>query len=308
METNNYMRGDESEGKSMIPEELKSDEPQVPAEEIPSEATAAGQGADGEAGSRRRRIAARPTFGEPEQPAPAGMKRFSATQWVIGFVVVVALLGYPLLHRALDSGDSSASAGASTAPNAAAQTMLNQSFSLYQAHKYEEAIAVGKILVRDNPKFADGWNNLAAAYVALGRWDEAIESAKAALVLVPDHQMAKGNLALAQKSKASGAPPPGQGPAAGTTQFFLNLSADDYRTGKFPECIDDAGKAIAMDPKSSEAYNNRGACYGSLGMFDEEIASEQQSVRLNPGNQLAKNNLDWALQRKKIRDSVREKK
>ena len=145
-------------------------------------------------------------------------------------------------------------------------------------------------------------------YVALGRWDEAIASAQAALALVPEHQMAKGNLAYAQKAKAGGAPAPAQAPAAGTLQFFLNLSAEDYRGGKFPECIEDAGKAIALDAKSSEAYNNRGACYGSLGMFDEEIASEQESVRLNPGNQLAKNNLDWALQRKKIRDSVREKK
>lgn len=245
----------------------------------------------------------------PEKLAPvAGVKRVDVTQWVIGLVVAL-VLAYPLIHRLMDrSASISPNDGAGSTLSAAEQTMLNQSFALYQAGKYQEAIATGQALVRANPNAASGWNNLAASYAKLGRWDDAIRCAQQALRIDPGHQLARGNLAYAQNAKANGGPPPDQSATPGTLQYFLNLSAEDYRTGKFPECIDDAGKAIQLDPQDAAGYNNKGACYGSLGMFDEEIQAEQEAVRLNPANQLAKNNLDWALQRKKIRDSVREKK
>ena len=77
--------------QSMTPEEFKADTPQGPAEEVPSHETPTA-----------------PTFGEPGEPAPSVAKRFSITQWIIG-LVVVALLGYPLVRWAMDSGDRSPS-------------------------------------------------------------------------------------------------------------------------------------------------------------------------------------------------------
>jgi tetratricopeptide (TPR) repeat protein len=234
----------------------------------------------------------------PEHSVPApGPKRVDVTQWVIGLVVAL-VLAFPLLHRLIHRGDDAAAPAAANL-SASDQTMLNQSFALYQAGKYDEAIAVGQALVKANPNVASGWNNLSASYAKLGRWDDAIRCAQQALRIEPGHELAKGNLAYAQSAK-TGAP--------GTLQYFLNLSAEEYRAGKFPECIADAAKAIDLDPQNAAGYNNKGACYGSLGMFAEEIQAEQEAIRLNPANQLAKNNLNWALERKKVRDSVREKK
>jgi tetratricopeptide (TPR) repeat protein len=249
-----------------------------------------------------------PSFGASEQPdGQPGPKRFSVTQWVLG-LVVVALLAYPLVRRATESasaGGDTAAGPAGPALSPSDQALLNQSFAYYQAGKYDDAITAANALLKNNPKASDGWNNLAAAYGALGRWDDAIKSARQALQLAPNNQLAKGNLAYAQKAKDSGAAP---SQAPGSLAYFLNLSLADYQAAKFPECIDAAGKAIKLSPNSSQALNNRGACYGSLGMFDEEVRDEQEAVRLDPANQLAKNNLNWALTQKKNRDAVREKK
>jgi Flp pilus assembly protein TadD len=255
----------------------------------------------------RAESAAVSTFRGPEPAPPRLTGRFSATQWAVG-LVVVALLAYPVVRWTIKPGTGSSPAS----PNPqvlgpSAQAMLNRSFALYQAGKYEEAIVLGTALVKDNPNSADGWNNLAASYAAVGRWDDAIRSAQQALRIVPDHKLAIGNLTFAQKAQASGAKPPAPaGP--GTLPYLLNLSAEQYRAGKFHECVENASKARELDPVSSVAYNNLGACYAALGMFDEAIRAEQEGVRLDPGNQLAKNNLAYAMQQKKIRDSLRESK
>jgi tetratricopeptide (TPR) repeat protein len=223
-------------------------------------------------------------------------------------LVVLVLVGYPVVKWATNTGESPVIPTSPASPiPAAAQALLNQSFALYQAHKYEESIAAGKSLVKEYPKIADGWNNLAASYAALGKWDDAIQCSQEALKLDPGHQLAKGNLAYAQKAKATGALPSAAAPAD-SLQGLLNLSAEYYRQGKFPECIDAADKAIQLNAGSAEAFNNKGACYGSLGMFEEEIQAEQEALKLNPGNQLAKNNLAWAMEKKRVRDSVREKR
>jgi Flp pilus assembly protein TadD len=44
------------------------------------------------------------------------------------------------------------------------------------------------------PRWAEAYNNMAAAYLALERWDEGIETARQALQLKPDSESAKRNL------------------------------------------------------------------------------------------------------------------
>ena len=55
------------------------------------------------------------------------------------------------------------------------------------------------------PAYAEAYNNIAAAYASLGKWDQAIAAAEAALRLKPDFQLARNNLAWAQSQKAKAA-------------------------------------------------------------------------------------------------------
>lgn len=56
--------------------------------------------------------------------------------------------------------------------------------------------------------------------------------------------------------------------------------------------------AIAIDPASAPAYNNLGAAYNELKMWDSAIVACQKALEIDPNFTLAKNNLNWALQEK----------
>jgi tetratricopeptide (TPR) repeat protein len=51
------------------------------------------------------------------------------------------------------------------------------------------------------PNYAEAYNNIAAGYQAMGRWDEAIAAAQEAIRLKPDFQLARNNLAYASSQK-----------------------------------------------------------------------------------------------------------
>jgi tetratricopeptide (TPR) repeat protein len=88
-------------------------------------------------------------------------------------------------------------------PNVTPETYLNQSLALYTAHDYEGCIAKARKALALRPAYAGAWNNIGAAYNALGKWDEAIEAEKEAIRLDPNSQLAKNNLAWSQAQKAA---------------------------------------------------------------------------------------------------------
>ena len=52
--------------------------------------------------------------------------------------------------------------------------------------------------------------------------------------------------------------------------------------GKFDLAIADYKKALEINPKSAEAYNNRGNAYFSKGKFDQAIADFNKALEINP--------------------------
>jgi tetratricopeptide (TPR) repeat protein len=81
---------------------------------------------------------------------------------------------------------------------------------------------------------------------------------------------------------------------------FVALSMRQYQAHQFRECIESAQAALKLEPGLAIAFNNMGACYGALGLLDEAIRSDAEAVRLQPDYQLAKNNLAWALDQKRL--------
>jgi tetratricopeptide (TPR) repeat protein len=68
--------------------------------------------------------------------------------------------------------------------------------------------------------------------------------------------------------------------------------------GRFDKAIADYDKAISLNPRDSQAYNNRGRIFEKMGELDKAIADFDKAVALNPSNAEAYNNRLGALGKK----------
>jgi tetratricopeptide (TPR) repeat protein len=78
--------------------------------------------------------------------------------------------------------------------------------------RYLDSVAACQKALQLRPDYAEAYNSLATAYVALEMWDEAIQAAQQALQLNPDLPLARDNLArsLDQKRLRDSVKPPTQ--------------------------------------------------------------------------------------------------
>lgn len=85
--------------------------------------------------------------------------------------------------------------------NQTAEDWLNASLREYQGGQYAESIHDAEEALRLRPNYAEAYNNIAAGYAAMGKWDPAIAAAESAVRLKPDFQLARNNLAWAESQK-----------------------------------------------------------------------------------------------------------
>ncbi len=85
-----------------------------------------------------------------------------------------------------------------------AADLVNRSMSLHQSGKFAESIVAARAALRLDARSAESWNNIAADYAAMKRWDRAIEAAHRAIELKRDFPLAQNNLAWAESQKAAG--------------------------------------------------------------------------------------------------------
>jgi tetratricopeptide (TPR) repeat protein len=148
-----------------------------------------------------------------------------------------------------------------------------------------EAIAQLQTAVALNPQRPMQRDALIEAYAAAGDITAALQSARDALTLMPGD-------ALAQQTLAH--------PPAQTASFWINLSLAQYQHADYTEAASSAQRALLLDPKSPEAYNNLAAADAQLHFWDDAIAAAQKAIALKPDFQLARNNLAWAVTQKKL--------
>jgi tetratricopeptide (TPR) repeat protein len=79
-----------------------------------------------------------------------------------------------------------------------AENFLDGSNLSFRAGQFEASLNAARAALRLRPDYAEAHNNLAAAYAALARWDEAAAAAREALRLRPDFPLARNNLAWAE--------------------------------------------------------------------------------------------------------------
>jgi protein O-mannosyl-transferase len=145
--------------------------------------------------------------------------------------------------------------------------------------RLDEAVAQLKLAVSLNRERPMNRDLLLQALTLSGNRAAAEQLAHNILETEPDDATALSTL-------GDGTSAPAMSPAAS-----IDASLAAYRAGRFQESIDEAQKALAVDPRSAAAWTNIGAAYGGLRRWDTAIDAEQKAIALDPGLDIAKNNL-----------------
>jgi tetratricopeptide (TPR) repeat protein len=172
-------------------------------------------------------------------------------------------------------------------PEQDAAYWINLSLEQYRKAAYSESIESARHALQLDPNSAEAYTNIGAGYAGLQQWDEAIRNEREALRLKPNFQLAQNNLNwyLQQKTETRLSP---------TVDDFINESMRLNQAGEYVESIAAAQKALRLNPRSAEAWNNIAADNAAMHRWDDAIAAAQKAIALKPDFQLARNNLAWS--------------
>lgn len=147
---------------------------------------------------------------------------------------------------------------------------------LYQTGDIADAVQQLEMAERLNPSRVSTRDLLAMAYAAQGDTEQARATAQATLKMAPGDA---GALTVLLH------------PPTADAGFWINASLRQYQSGNYKGCIEDAQRALQLQPKSAAAYINIGAGYAGLQQWDLAVRSEREALRLDPTSTLARNNL-----------------
>ncbi len=166
---------------------------------------------------------------------------------------------------------------------------------LLQNKRYAEAIARLTQGIAANPGNLDGYHLLMQAYFEQQNWSALEPLARQALTLDPADAVAQRYLDQIAQLDQDLARQQAAAAKSATPEAYLSLSLAYYRAGRFPDCVSAAEKAAELGHDFADAYNNLAACHNALGQWDEGIAAATHAIASDPANQLARNNLAWAI-------------
>lgn len=83
-----------------------------------------------------------------------------------------------------------------------AEEYVNQSLTYYNFKLYDLCIVACESALEQNPDYDLAYNNMCAAYNALGQWDNAIKTGEKGMQINPKNELLKNNLAQARAGKA----------------------------------------------------------------------------------------------------------
>ena len=164
--------------------------------------------------------------------------------------------------------------------------------------RYQEAETEFNLSLQMAPKYIYSWYKLMELYAATEDWEKLkfiIQQTQADFpndvtasyyTDIASGKMSKLDLARKQSVES---------PSAAT---FLELSLQFYFVQNYDSSAWAAKQVLGFDPNSITAYNNICAANNVLGNWNEAINAGEQALKLNPDNQLAKNNLAVSYLRK----------
>lgn len=154
--------------------------------------------------SLSRQVEAEQAFVRAIAIAPADWRSHTFyARWLAGAGRRAEALAHAQLAAELNPADPMGSA--LVAENArldgTPEFFLARSLAEHQMSRYRASLASAERAIAQRPDYAEAFNNVAAAHLALGEWDEAIKAAEVAVRLNPRLQIAQNNLAWARQQK-----------------------------------------------------------------------------------------------------------
>ena len=171
-----------------------------------------------------------------------------------------------------------------------AEKYLDLSLIYYNQNEFEKCISACEKAIQIKPNYPEAYNNICSANNMLGNYDAAIIVGQKATQIDPKNQLAKNNLADAfdRKDKITRLLYAIQ--QTPSIDNYLSLSLAYFNMKQYRQCIDVAEKILQKGP-SDAAYNNICAAHNMLSEWDKAIEAGEKGLKINPNNQLLKNNL-----------------
>ena len=153
-----------------------------------------------------------------------------------------------------------------TSDNFNAISLYNQAVDKANAGRFAEAVNLSGQALSIQPNFTLAQITHAGALMELGRMEEAKTILDTALHTHPENP-----------------------------SIMVAISSYYLKTGDAKMAYSFADKAITLDPSIVEAWILKGTASGELGNFQEELNASNQALLVEPGNQLAQTNKDYAI-------------
>jgi predicted O-linked N-acetylglucosamine transferase (SPINDLY family) len=187
---------------------------------------------------------------------------------------------------------------AARAGNAAAHFNLASAYRA--AGRHEQAVPEYRRAIELDPAFLTALNHLAATLVQMGQWAAAAEACDRALRLAPDSAEAhfnRGNIELGRRNFAAAAVTFRRviDLGADQTEVWNNLSLALNGCGRFEEAALAARRAIEKQPRSAPAHNSLGNALRNLGQTADAVAAYRGAIALQADYARAHVNLGAAL-------------
>lgn len=170
-----------------------------------------------------------------------------------------ALAGLGRLDEALASADRAIA----LKPDFAA-AYSNRAVTLWRMEEYTQALTAVDKAVQLKSDYSQGWFNKGRILRSMQQYEAAIAAYDEAL---------KGDINRNDKPTLA--------------DIWVNRSAALWRLGKFPEALDSANRAVAVDSKSAIAWYNRGVALLALKQPSEAVKSYTRATKLNPKDAFA---------------------
>lgn len=157
-----------------------------------------------------------------------------------------------------------------------------------------------------NPNSAIAYNNLGVAYIQLQQYQNGMDACTKALQIDPSFQLAKNNLnwGIDEKNKVLAAikvqeqiPQEKRNLA-----FYSDYGLNYFKIGDYSKSIEIWNKIFEIDKKNADALNSIGTAFMMKQQIDDAIVLFKKAIVFEPDNQIAKNNLAWALSEKEKRN------
>jgi tetratricopeptide (TPR) repeat protein len=170
--------------------------------------------------------------------------------------------------------------------------------------RYKEAIEEYKISLEMSPKYIYSKYKLMEIYSELQDWvnlraivADVISDFPNDATAIYYADLVKGKMTKLELARKNAKTTP-------SADAFIELSLYYYKANKFDSSLFAAEQILNFDKNNPVAYINICAANNVLGNWDAAIRAGEKALRLDPGNQLAKNNLAVSYRRKKMQQKL----